>query len=196
MEFEEIQKIWDTQNNAPMYVINEKAMHNRILSKKNQAGHVASFSEMLSIFANAGAGISVLAVSLFAEKVNIYLYLLAAWMLATAAYTFISRIGRVKDSNRFDRSIRGDVNHAIASAVYQVRLSQLLRWNIVPMAILIVPGVWNGGKSIWVAVGTLIFFILAFYASGWEHNIYKTRLRELEILKHKLESEPLVISNP
>ena len=40
MEFEDLQKIWDTQNNKPMYVINEEALHRRILSKKNKASLV------------------------------------------------------------------------------------------------------------------------------------------------------------
>src|SRR5690349_6966310 len=33
MEFDEIKKIWDAQNNQPLYVIDEKALHNRIQSK-------------------------------------------------------------------------------------------------------------------------------------------------------------------
>jgi hypothetical protein len=191
MEFDEIKKIWDTQNNEPMYVINEKGMHNRILSKKNQAGHVAGFSELLVIFSNTSAGTFVLAMDLFKGKGNIYMYLLTAWMLATALYVLVGRINRIKGSHRFDRSMRGDLDYAISTATYQVLLSRLMRWNIVPMAIFLTLGIWDGGKSIWVAATALVFFILAFYASGWEHNIYKVRKRELEILKGKLESEPL-----
>ena len=37
--------------------------------------------------------------------------------------------------------------------------------------------------------GIIIFFVLTNYASGWEHNIYKRKKRELEILKDKLENE-------
>jgi hypothetical protein len=39
---------------------------------------------------------------------------------------------------------------------------------------------------IWVAVAAGLFFILVFIASGWEHNIYKRRKRELETLLQKL----------
>ncbi len=35
MEFDEMKKIWDAQNNQPLYVIDEKALHNRIQSKMN-----------------------------------------------------------------------------------------------------------------------------------------------------------------
>src|SRR4051812_1101237 len=33
MEFDEMKKIWDAQNNQPLYVIDEKGLHNRIQSK-------------------------------------------------------------------------------------------------------------------------------------------------------------------
>jgi hypothetical protein len=33
----------------------------------------------------------------------------------------------------------------------------------------------------------LLFFALSYYAGGWEHNIYKRKKRELEVLKKKLE---------
>src|SRR4051794_28721596 len=42
MEFEEMQKIWSMQNNEALYVINEKALHNRILSKKKSASHIVN----------------------------------------------------------------------------------------------------------------------------------------------------------
>ena len=85
--------------------------------------------------------------------------------------------------------MHGDLRHALSVATYQVRLAQFGRWNILPIGILILLGVWESGKSIWVVVGTLIFFVLANYVAGWESGIYKARKRELEILKNKLEGE-------
>jgi len=34
MEFKEMKKIWDTQNDEALYVINEDALHRRIKAKK------------------------------------------------------------------------------------------------------------------------------------------------------------------
>jgi hypothetical protein len=64
-----------------------------------------------------------------------------------------------------------------------------MRWNILPIGILSLLGLWEGGKSIWIAASILVFFILAHYTGGWEHDIYKRRKRELELLQSKLESE-------
>ena len=189
MEFEELKKIWDSQNDEPIYGINEKALHNRILSKKKKAHHITNISELLCIIVYIGAGCFILGQNLFKQSGNIFMYTLSAWMLGSALYFLVSRIRRIRDDNQFDRSMRGDLSHAISVATYQVRLSQLGRWNILPIGILSLLAVWNGGKSIWWVVGLGIFFVLTIYAAGWEHRIYKARKRELDALQNKLEKE-------
>jgi hypothetical protein len=191
MEFEKMKKIWDTQNNEPLYAINEKALHKRIHSKQKRAGHIANFSELLTIFVNFGAGFFVLAVSLFKQSGNLFMYLLAAWMFVTAFYVLTRRLRRIKEEHRFDRSMLGDLNHAISNATYQVRLSLIMRWNILPVGILMILGFWESGKAVWIIVPTLIFIAFVHFASGWEHNIYKTRKRKLEILQKKLQEEEI-----
>lgn len=188
MEFDEMKKIWDAQNNEPLYVINEKALHNRILSKKKQAYHITNISELFVIIAYIGAGCFLLGVNLLNQKSgNVFMYLLAAWMFGSALYSLVSRIRRIRGNYRFDRSMLGDLHHAISVATYQVRFSQLMRWNILPIGIFSLLGVWESGKSVWQTVGILIFFVLGNYAAGWELSIYKARKRELEILQNKLE---------
>jgi hypothetical protein len=85
--------------------------------------------------------------------------------------------------------MRGDLRHAISVATYQVHISQIMRWNILPIAALTLLGLWEGGKPIWIALIVLLFFALTYYAGGWEHNIYKGKKRELEILQNKLDNE-------
>jgi hypothetical protein len=189
MEFEELQKIWDVQNNEPLYAINEQALHNRILVKKKRAYHTTNFSELLLIFVNTGTGCFILGMNFFTQKENIFMYLMSAWMLLTALYVFASRFRRIKGEDTFDRSMLGDLNHATAMATYQVRLGRIMRWNILPIGILSFLGVWGSGKPFWMAVLLLIFFAIAHYAGGWELNIYKNRKRELEILQKKLKEE-------
>jgi hypothetical protein len=188
LDFDEMKKIWDSQNNEPIYGFNEKALHNRILSKQKQAHHITNLSELLSIVANAAAGFFVLGMSIFKRSENILMYLLPVWMFITALYCLLSRMRRIKGEHRFDRSMHGDLEYAISMATYQVRFSLLMRWNILPIGVLVILGVWEGAKSVWLAVGTLIFIVVANYVAGWEHRIYKTRKRELLILRDKLEN--------
>ena len=189
MEFDEMKKIWDSQTNEPLYTINEKALHNRILSKKKQAHHITNISELLSIIVYAGTGCFILGMNFFKQSNNTFMYILAVWMLGSALYLTVSRVRRIYGDHQFDRSLHGDLAHAVSVATYQVRISGLMRWNMLPIVLLIILGVWDGGKSVWIAVGILIFFVLTNYAAGWEHNIYKSRKRELEILQDKLENE-------
>jgi hypothetical protein len=190
MEFEEIKKIWDMQNKEMLYVINEKAMHNRILSKKRSAGHIANVSELLLIIVNMGTGIFILGTLLYKSRGNVSLYLLAAWTFMTALYILISRIRRRGTENRYDRSMLGDLDHAISNAGYQVRLSGIMRWNVLPIGLLTISGLWESASfSLWIAVSMLAFFVLTWYGSRWEHGIYKKRKHELEILQQKLKSD-------
>jgi hypothetical protein len=189
MNFEELQKIWDVQNNEPLYAINEKAMRKHIISKRNQAGHITNISELLSIVVNFGVAAFVAGMQLFSQHGNVFMYLMAIWMFITACYVLVSRRRRMKGESNFERSMLGDLNHAIAMATYQVRLSQLLRWNILPIGLFTLLSFWEGEKPFWIMAVLLLFFALTYYASGWEHNIYKSRKRELETLQKRLETE-------
>jgi hypothetical protein len=189
MEFEELRKIWDAQNNQPLYAINEKAMYNIILSKKKQAHHITNISELLIIIVYIITGSVILGMNLFDQSGNISMYVLSVWMLGSSLFMLVNRIRRIKGGNQFDRSMSGDLDYAISVATYQVRISQIMLWNILPIGALTTLGLWEGGKPIWIAMVVLLFFALSYYAGGWEHNIYKRKKRELEALKKKLASE-------
>ena len=189
MELDEMKKIWDVQNNEPVYGINEAALHRHILSKQRQGYHISHVSELLSIIAYSITGGFVLFMNSRQAHYNIFMYLLAAWMLGSALYVLVSRIRRINGDRQYDRSLLGDLRHAIAVAGYQVGLSRLLRWNILPVALLIVLGLYNGGKSTGILLGISVFFLFTWYVSGWEHKIYMNRKRALEALQNKLQNE-------
>jgi hypothetical protein len=144
---------------------------------------------LLWIIGNTVAGCLVLAVNVFSRKGSVFMYLLSAWMIGCAFYLLAAKARRIAGERQFDRSLRSDLDHAISLATYQVNLSLLGRWNLVPIGLLIVLGFWEGGKSVWWIVGLLAFLTITHFAAGWEHNIYKNRKRELEILRGKLDSE-------
>jgi Flp pilus assembly protein TadB len=189
MEFDELQQIWDCQDSRPLYTIDEKVLHDRILLKKKQAHHITNTSELLLIIVYGGAGCFLLGINGFHRGSNFFMYLLAAWMFGNSLILLMSRIRRIKRNNRFERSMRGDLDNAISIATYQVRLSLLMRWNVFPIVILILLGYWEGGKSIWITIGTLIFFAFAYYAGGFEYRFYKARKRELQLFQKDLEKE-------
>ena len=185
MEFEELRKVWDTQHNEPLYIFSEKALHNRVLSKKRRAAHIATSTELFCISAGAGAGIFLLIM----QNGNTFMYAMAVWFLIVAVYLITIGVRRKRKGRDFGRSMAADLDHAIAIASYQVRLSRLMRWNILPVGVLTFLAAWEGEKALWFTIFVLIGFVLVYYAAGWEHNIYKARKRELEVLRDKLKSE-------
>ena len=188
MEFDEMKKIWDAQNNQPLYVIDEKALHNRIHSKMNSVLHLTSISEWLLIMINLGTGSILLGFNRFKPGTNIFLYLEAAWMFAIVAYLVVSRIRRIKASRQFDRSIRGDLNHAISLASYQMRISQIIRWNFLPMGAIMIFSGWEAGKLLRVSAVILVSYTVAFYVTSKGYRANKRKKRELQVLKEKLET--------
>jgi len=93
-------KCGNSQNNEPIYGINEKALHNRILAKKKQAYHITNASELLAVVVNLVVGCLLFALNLYKESTNMFLYLLAAWMIVTGLYVLVSRIRRLKENTR------------------------------------------------------------------------------------------------
>jgi len=189
MEFEEMKKIWDEQNQQPLYAINEKALHNRIRSKKQSSKHISNFSEIFLIIANIAAAAIILITSFIKNSGNIYIYVLAGLMVVTAAFVFAGRIKRQKRGNTFDESMLGNLEHAISNATFQVRLSQIMRWYVLPVGALTVLAIWQNQTQIWILVLMLLFFGFTWIAGRWEHQIYVKKKRELETLRTKLTNE-------
>lgn len=181
--------MWHSQDKAYIYSIDEQALHNRIRAKQRQAYHTAHISEWLSIGAFVAAGGAILTMNIVRSGGSIYMKLLSIWLLIAAVYLFIGRTRRIKGQGQFERTMRGDLEYAISLATYQVRLSGMLRWNLPVVGIFILLSFWQSGQSLWAIIGFAVFLTLAHFAAGWEHGIYKSRKRELEVLKAKLDEE-------
>jgi hypothetical protein len=75
---------------------------------------------------------------------------------------------------------------------HQVRLSQLMRWNMLPVGHL--ASLVAGKEKIVLIVGLSgVSFALAYYAGSREHRIYKARKHALEILQKKVRNEKLMV---
>jgi len=188
MEFDEMKKVWDAQNNQPLYVLDEKALHNRIKSKMNVVRHMTNISDWTLILIYLGAGSILLGLNPFRRGANIFIYVEAAWMFATVAYLLVSHFRRIKASRQFDRSIHGDLDHAISLASYQVRLSQMTRWNLLPMGAIMIFSGWESGKLVKVGIIMLVSSALGFYVSSKGLRSNKRRRRELQVLREKLDA--------
>jgi hypothetical protein len=185
MEFEEVQSIWGAQDAQPNFRVDEQELHRKILGRKRKALRITNMSELVLIFVNLGAGCYVWYLN---TRGIFFMYLMGGWMIAVALMCVVSRVLRIISGRRFDRSVRGELQHALAVARYQVRLSRFGRWNIILIGVFCVFGMWESGKSPWVGVLVGLFFVFAYYFSGFEHGCYRRQRARLEELYDKMES--------
>ena len=179
MEFEEVQSIWGAQDAQPIFRVDEKELYEKVLGRKRTTLRITNISELVLIFVYLGSGGYVWYLNV---RDSFFMYLLAGWMIAVALLCVVGRVRRIVSGRRFDRTIRGELQHALAVASYQVRFSQFGRWNIVLIGVLCVFGMWESGKAPWIGVLVGLFFAVAYYLSGFENGMYKRRKERLQRL--------------
>ncbi len=188
MEFDEMKKVWDAQNNQPVYNIDEKALLDRIQSKMDIVLRATSISEWCLILINLIVGIVLLNRDPFRSG-NIFLSIEAGWMFLVVVYLAINRSRRIKASRQFDRSVRGDLDHSISLLDYQMRISQIVSWNLLPLGLIMIGAGWESGKLWKVSLVILISFSLALYVTRAGYRSNKKRKRILLELKEKLDAD-------
>lgn len=192
MEFEELKKIWDTQNNQPMYAINEAALHKRIQSKMHRATRLSNINDIgLTMIALVTA-----AISLFLSKpISVWDWIISAELVIIAAYILAGRIKRKKQEARFDRSMLGDLDHAINNFRYEERRGKtMVWWFIVPLAIpvLINMAQKNSSWQQWLLIAGA--FVLSYFVIRHDYTHHHIpQKRKLEALRKQLLEEDAVL---
>ena len=186
MEFEEMKKIWDQQNEEPMYAINEEALHNRIRTKNRSAGRRSNINDIGLIF----IAIATAAILLLIGKDSFYDYVSAVALLLIAVYVFMGRVRRKKLESQFDRTILGDLDQAIANVSYEVtRTKTFFWWFLLPVAIPTLLNMAQAGAPTWKWFLVPVAFVVSFLLVRWE-----LRRRHLP-QKHYLESLRDILTN-
>ena len=186
MEFEEMQRIWDEQNNKPMYAIDQEALYRRIASKNKGTNRMTNFTEAILIGANIFSGGFIILASVIRDNFKLFPTIMAAAMFATAVIIAVARASRIKKEKRFDDTILGNINQAIANISYRVKLSLSMRGYFVMVASLSVISLL-GNAPWWSVILFGLFFLLAYMGGRWEHKRYHVRKKkELESIREKL----------
>jgi len=186
MEFEELQKTWDQQEEKSLFIINQKELYDHILSQKESVAKTSNYSEFFLIAANMVASAILLIITHIKDTGNIFSYFLAILMLGMATYVFYGRLNRLRSINVFDQSIKGHLLLALSNATFQVRLSQIIRWYVLPVGALTVLSMGYNETSVFSMVMIFLFFGISWFAGKWEHQLYQKRKWDLEKLSDQL----------
>lgn len=187
MKFEEMKKIWDEQSKEHVYAIDEKRLHQNIEEKKHTSSSLVSKIEIMLIVVNLLAGSTVLGLNIVQQSGNLFDNAVALLMLATAVYVFFKRNHRLKNEDRFDRTMLGDLDHAISNATYQAKLSYGMLINAVIIGILLFLNAVAEDKSPGILFLIIVLFAITIYLSRWEHRSWHVaRKKRLEAMRAKL----------
>jgi hypothetical protein len=188
MEFDEVQNIWSNQNKQMRYSIDTAELHRRILAKKAKAVRILNFTERLNIVVGLAAAAFTLWTNTTSKHQSFYVYCYSVWMVIVVTLLITGAMRRRAAGKKFERSVQGELQYGLAVANYQVRFSQLMRWNILVVGGFILFGLWEMGKPWWGVVIVVVFLSLGWYVGGFEDRYYKAQKRKLEELRDMLNA--------
>jgi len=189
MEFDDIQKIWDEQNNKTMYAINEEALHKRIKSNKKKASFASNLNEIgLVAIAVITSGYLFLK---HADDWNIYAIFPGVAILLTALYVIMARFNRKQREKQFDQTMLGDLDQAIANVEFEIkRAKTFLWWYMIPVAIPVFLNMYMKESSLLKWALVIGLFILSYVVVQFGLNIGQLpKKRALQKLRNKLTEE-------
>jgi hypothetical protein len=220
MEFTELKMIWDSQNQEPLYAMNEAALH-RIVQRRNQQSERClsrCFENEITFGVFFGAFTLVCAGMLFFDGPTVLaalprmktaasgwdiVALIAAGLLGFYYAAYMHR-ARKRQQNRvetFERTLRGDLDRAVATTEFQIVLARnIVWWGLVPLwigcALWVVtllhlkaaPPAW---AYTWAYIMMAALLMVSLAVVVWTRqraitNRYEPRRRELKSFRAKL----------
>lgn len=184
-----MQYIWDKQNQASLYAINEAALHKRIQDKGNKINWTLNFFEYSLVATNIAVGISFIVDALKDDKAWYYIAV-ASILFVVAGYTLKLRLLRQKRNTHFAPTMLGELDKAITQASFLIeRIEAIFWWYILPVFSVVVATIYfdaNPNYGWWIA-GVVVVGVAAWWASRWEVRCWHLpKKRDLESLRDLL----------
>ncbi|MEO9481795.1 MAG: hypothetical protein ABJG47_00025 [Ekhidna sp.] len=190
MEFEEMQKIWDEQKGETMYAINETALHKSVTSKKKAASRRINIVEISLMIINSIVSVVLITDAILDEE-GLWDYAGAVIMALTVVFLIAFRVRRKKNEQKFDRSMLGELDHAIANSHSIIQIATIMiYYYLIPVGFFTLGKMLYFGASLekWFLI--IGMFALAFFLVRWERKaLHIPRKTRLEGIKRKLMEE-------
>ena len=137
MKFEEMQVIWDSQEQRKVFGFDTAGIHRAVGRRSRREGFASNLEEFgmiaICLFVALNQGLEPLL-----EGTDPHQYLAAALFIGVALYTWRLRKRRLRDEQSFDSTLLGDLDRAIHRVECQVRRAQtFLWWFMLPSVIVI-----------------------------------------------------------
>ncbi len=202
MDFKEMKVIWDSQNDQPLYALDQEALHASVRRRGLCIEKCVNIFEIFMIVILMAIAAILVGKRLFDEQTyQPYQIVASAMMLVVAGcaamHVAIGRFRRRRSEQRFESSLMGDLNKAISQVDYQIdRLKSFHWWFILPVALITALNFAAKGVTvaelfdstrIWIwplFAASIVVYYLAIHVEL--RHIHLPRKRNLESLRDKL----------
>jgi hypothetical protein len=134
MEFEEMQVIWDSQTEQPMYALDVDAMHRKIKRKARKIERSINLNEIGLMVICIFTALELLREPVL-EQTDYHHIFGSAVMLCVAVWMLVKRLARLKMHTQFDSTLTGDLDRAIAESKAHLLLARTFHlWFLLPAA--------------------------------------------------------------
>lgn len=190
MEFEEMKKIWDSQNNETLYVVNEEVMHRAVKTRKKKASKLVGINEVGLILINLIVGSLQLYEGIIGGG-DLWDILMGTFMFAVIGYIVYLRLSRKKEEEQFDRSMLGELDHAMHNTQSLMKIGRtMVWWYMAPIGVMVFSRLIVIGAAwhLFLLIAGLLLF--GTFISQWEvRRCHSPRLHKLQELRNKLLEE-------
>lgn len=170
MEFEDMQRIWNTEIQQHQFVVDEEKVLASVTRKKDKAKNRLNRLEIFLCSVYLVVGTSMEVKLILDQDTNIFLHMAQLLLVAFGIYILFRRMRRLKEAQVFARSIKGELDYAIYFANYQVSLSTLAGVSAFPIFLTTWVAALYDDKPLSYLIGFGVFFILALIGAYWEHK--------------------------
>ncbi|GJM43074.1 MAG: hypothetical protein DHS20C20_33560 [Ardenticatenaceae bacterium] len=187
MEFDEMKLIWDSQNNEPLFAIDQDALHNRIQNKGQAVASSMNKFDLLMIGMNLLVGI-VLLVDNIKDEGAAFEYVLPIVYLLFFAYSIYRRYAHKQEVRQFPPTVLGDLDKALWQVNYLIKQNrEMMVWYLLPILVVAFVTVSINAGFVWSLGVILLAAPVAYFGGRWEVNKwYLPKKRELDSLRELL----------
>jgi membrane protein implicated in regulation of membrane protease activity len=191
MNIQDMQKIWDTESNQTLYVLDEASVLNRINRKVISTERRANRTENFIIAINVFVTIVLFVIAILNNKLGTWEYLMALFAAITIGFVLYYRKKRHEFQSQIGDKMLDNLNKAIHHATIQAKMTDLfLIWYIIGVSVLTISNMFIQNISIWFILPIALVMLIGFIVGRWEQrSIHEKKRDELIDLRAKLVEE-------
>jgi len=187
MDFEDIQSLWNSQNDKDHFAINQEALHTTIRQKGKNINRLVQFFEWVMMGINFAVALWLLYAHPITNETGYRLILPIAY-LAFAVIALVFRLRRRQEEKHFPHTILGELDKALSQIDYLIRQGYAVTWwYMMPFVLVIGITAWFNTKYWPALVFTVLLIPVSYLGVRWEINkFHLPKKRALEAIRDQL----------